>query len=99
MPSKAKPGWSTTAQVCAAGGVSAPTAFRWSQQGVLPPYVHGGKRGLTARWPLHTPDQAAWVRVQLDAGLTFAEIVTLLEAGVFRPSSCEDDSKDDISGR
>lgn len=89
MPSKAKPSWSTTAQVCAAAGISGPTAFRWSQKGVLPPYqkVHGGQRGLSARWPLDAPEQAAWVKEQLDAGHTFPEIVTMLAAGEFHPSS------------
>lgn len=86
--------------MCAAGGISAPTAFRWSQKGVLPPYqkVHGGQRGLSARWPLHAPEQAAWVKEQLDAGLTFAEIVALLEGGEFRPSPSVNAPEDEKSG-
>lgn len=65
------------------------TALGWSRRGVLPPYqrIHGGARGQSARWPLHAPAQAAWVRVRLDAGFTFAEIAAMLERGEFESSN------------
>lgn len=91
MPTGAKPRWATTAQVCEAAGISGPTAFRWSQKGVLPPYqkVHGGQRGLSARWPLHAPEQARWVKGLLDEGLTFDEIRDAIERGDFRAGRSE----------
>ena len=81
--------WATTAEVAAAGKITTVTAMDWSKRGVLPPYqrIHGGARGQTARWPLHAPEQAAWVRARLDAGFTFAEIRAMLEIGEFRASS------------
>lgn len=79
--------WATTTEVCEAGGISGPTAFRWAQKRVLPApqKVHGGQRGLSSRWPLHAPAQAAWVKAKLDRGFTFDEIRTALEAGEFKP--------------
>lgn len=79
--------WATTAEVCAAGGISGPTAFRWAQKGVLPApqKVHGGQRGLSSRWPLHAPAQAAWVKEKLDRGFSFEEIAAALAAGEFKP--------------
>ncbi len=61
------------------------TALDWVKRGVLPAYtvVYAGRRGRAARWPLHAPTQAVWVREQLDAGLTFAEIVELLSKNKF----------------
>lgn len=81
--------WATTAEVAAAARVSTVTVMSWSRRGVLPPYqrIHGGARGQTARWPLHAPEQAAWVRARLDAGFTFAEIADMLAAGDFKPST------------
>lgn len=75
----------TTAQVCAAAGISAPTALRWSKAGLLPPYerVHGGKRGQYARWPAHAPDQARWVKARLGELYSFEEIRSMLERGAF----------------
>ena len=80
--------WATTAEVAAAGKITTVTAMDWSKRGVLPPYqrIHGGARGQTARWPLHAPEQAAWVRARLDAGFTFAEIRGMLEADAFHPA-------------
>ena len=77
--------WATTAEVAAAARVTTVTALDWGKRGVLPAYtvVYAGRRGRAARWPLHAPAQAVWVREQLDAGLTFAEIVELLSKGGF----------------
>lgn len=79
--------WATSAEVAAAARVTTVTVLDWAKRGVLPAYtvVHGGRRGRAARWPLHAPAQAAWVRGQLDAGHTFAEIVERLAAGDFKP--------------
>jgi DNA-binding transcriptional MerR regulator len=81
--------WATTAEVCEAGGISGPTAFRWAQKGVLPApqKVHGGQRGLSSRWPLHAPAQAAWVKAKLDRGFTFEEIAGALAAGEYKAAS------------
>lgn len=78
----------TTAQVCAAAGISAATALRWSKAGLLPPYerVHGGKRGQFARWPAHAAEQAVWVKAKLEALLNFAEIASMLAEGEFEKS-------------
>lgn len=82
-----RPTYVTTAQVCAAAGISGPTALRWSKAGLLPPYerVHGGKRGQFARWPAHAAEQAAWVKAKLAELLSFDEIRGLLAEGEFRP--------------
>ena len=70
------PRWATTAQVAAAAGVTDSTVMKWAARGVLPAYqtVYGGRRGRSARWPLHAPEQARWVRSRLDQGWTFEEI-------------------------
>ncbi len=79
--------WATSAEVAEAAGVTTVTVLDWAKRGVLPAYtvVHGGRRGRAARWPLHAPAQAAWVRDQLDGGLTFAEIAERLASGAFKP--------------
>lgn len=46
----------------------------------------GARHGRSARWPLHAPEQAAWVRDRLEEGHTFEEIRAMLEAGEFKPS-------------
>lgn len=76
----------TTAQVAQAADVGEKTVLRWSKAGLLPPYqvIHGGVRARSARWPAHAPEQARWVREQLDAGLTFEEIAEKLAQGAFR---------------
>lgn len=60
--------------------------LRWSKIGLLPPYqvIHGGVRARSARWPEHAPEQARWVRVQIDQGMTFEEIGAALAKGAFR---------------
>ena len=77
--------WASTADVAAAARVTTVTALDWAKRGVLPAYtvVYAGRRGRAARWPLHAPAQAVWVRERLDAGLTFAEIAELLNKGGF----------------
>lgn len=77
--------WASTADVAAAARVTTVTALDWAKRGVLPTYtvVYAGRRGRAARWPLHAPAQAVWVRERLDAGLTFAEIAELLSKGGF----------------
>ncbi len=91
VPSIEDTRWATTAEVCAAGGISGPTAFLWGQKGVLPAprKVHGGQRGLSSRWPLHAPAQAAWVK--LDRGFSFEEIAAALAAGELKPSPSSED--------
>lgn len=87
MPGLDDTRWATTAEVCEASGISGPTAFRWAQKGVLPApqKIHGGQRGLSSRWPLHAPAQAAWVKARLDRGFTFEEIRSALDVGEFVP--------------
>ena len=77
--------WASTADVAAAARITTVTALDWAKRGVLPAYtvVYAGRRGRAARWPLHAPVQAVWVRERLDAGLTFAEIADLLSKGGF----------------
>ena len=77
--------WATTKQVADAAGVTDSTVMKWAARKVLPAYttVYGGARGRAARWPLHAPAQAVWVKSRLDQGLTFAEITELLAAGRF----------------
>lgn len=81
--------WATTKEVAAAAGVTDSTVMKWAGRGVLPAYttVYGGARGRAARWPLHAPAQAAWVKGKLDRGLTWDEIRALLAAGDFKPPS------------
>lgn len=78
----------TTDQVAAAADVGAKTVLRWSKLGLLPPYqvIRGGVRARSARWPAHAPEQARWVRVRIDTGLTFADILAELARGEFKPS-------------
>jgi len=87
--------WATTAEVCAAARISGPTAFRWGQKGVLPAprKVHGGQRGLSSRWPLHAPAQAAWVKEKLDRGFSFEEIAAALAAGEFKSAPASGDGQ------
>ena len=68
-------------------GLSRPTILRWARLGVLPApeMLNRGRRGRQTRWPEHTEAQARWVTTQLDAGLTFDEIVAALAAGQFKP--------------
>jgi len=58
----------------------------WVKRGVLPEpvVVNRGRQGRAARWPLHTPKQAAWVADKLEAGLTFEEIREALQRGDFK---------------
>lgn len=81
--------WATTEQVAAAAGVHETTVGRWLKLGLLPtPEVRNmGRRGRTTRWPLHAPEQARWVKAQLDAGFSFDEVRAALEAGEFVPSA------------
>lgn len=87
MPADAKFPWATTAEVCAAAEIVDSTAMKWSARGVLPPYViiSGGRRGRRARWPLHAPAQAAWVKAKLEQGYTFEDIQLALQQGEFTP--------------
>lgn len=80
--------WATTEEVANAGGVSSSAVMKWVTKEVLPGYVvqYGGRRGRSARWPLHAPAQAAWVRERLDEGLSFEEIRDALERGEFAPT-------------
>lgn len=81
--------WATTAEVCAAAGITDATAMRWSREHkVLPPYktISAGRHGRQARWPLHAPEQAAWVADLLKQGFTFEDIDKALKAGHFRPA-------------
>ena len=77
--------WATTEEVAKAAGVHQTTVGRWLKLGLLPaPEVRNmGRRGRTTRWPLHAPEQARWVKTQLDAGFSFDEVRTSLEAGEF----------------
>lgn len=78
--------WATTKEVAEAAGVTDSTVMKWAAKGVLPAYttVYGGARGRAARWPLHAPAQAAWVKARLDQGLTFSEVGELLARGEFK---------------
>jgi len=77
----------STEQLSEALGLSRTTLLRWARLGVLPAplMLHRGRRGRQTRWPEHTEAQARWVTQQLDAGLTFDEIVAALAAGQFKP--------------
>lgn len=80
--------WVTTADVARAAGVSEATILRWGRRGVLPKYEvhHGGVRGHVAQWPLHAPQQAAWVHEQLEARRSWEAIAAALERGEFKPT-------------
>lgn len=84
----------TTAEVAAAAQVHPATITRWVKQGLLPTpqIVNMGRWGRSTRFPLHAPEQARWVRTQLESGRTFAEIRSMLEAGAF-PQSPSGDAK------
>jgi hypothetical protein len=56
-----------------------------------PQKVHGGQRGLSSRWSLQAPAQAAWVKAKLDRGFTFEEIAAALTAGEFKPAPSSGD--------
>lgn len=79
----------TTSEVAAAAQVHPATITRWVKQGLLPTpqIVNMGRWGRSTRFPLHAPEQARWVRKQLESGRTFAEIRSMLETGAFHPSS------------
>ena len=79
----------TTQVVASAAAVHPSTISRWVALGVLPrpEIIYRGKRGKQTRWPAHAPEQAAWVKAQLDDGLTFDEIKAALARGDFRPAS------------
>jgi DNA-binding transcriptional MerR regulator len=81
--------WATTEEVATAAGITGSAVMKWAGKHVLPAYtvIYGGRRGRSARWPLHAVEQASWVRGQLDAGLSFEEIREMLERGEFKPSS------------
>ena len=84
-----RPKWPTTTEVAAAAGAHETTVGRWVKQGLLPtPTIinMGRRRGRTTRWPLHAPEQAAWVRARLDEGWTFPEVLEALARGEFKPS-------------
>lgn len=89
-----------TETVAKAAQVHASTISRWVALGLLPKpeIVFRGKRGKQTRWPRHAPEQAAWVRGRLDAGLTFDEIRAELERGVFRPQSSSEEPNEPKSG-
>lgn len=78
--------WVTTETVREAARVKAiSTVHTWVKRGILPEptIVNRGRKGRAARWPLHTPAQAAWVADQLDAGFTLDEIREALKRGDF----------------
>lgn len=79
--------WATTEEVATAAGITGSAVMKWAGKQVLPPYTvhYSGRRGRSARWPLHAPEQATWVRGQLDAGLSFEEIREALANGEFKP--------------
>lgn len=83
--------WATTEEVATAAGITGSAVMKWAGKQVLPAYTvhYSGRRGRSARWPLHAPEQASWVRVQLDAGLSFEEIREALANGEFKPSATE----------
>jgi hypothetical protein len=66
--------------------------MKWANKRVLPPYTvhYSGRRGRSARWPVYAPEQAAWVRAQLDAGHSFQEIREALANGEFKPSETDE---------
>lgn len=70
-------------------GLSRPTLLRWARLGVLPAPImlNRGRRGRQTRWAEHAEAQARWVLRQLDAGLTFDEILAALAAGHFTPEA------------
>lgn len=79
--------WATTEEVATAAGITGSAVMKWAGKQVLPAYTvhYSGRRGRSARWPLHAPEQATWVREQLDAGLSFDEIREALANGEFKP--------------
>lgn len=79
--------WATTEEVATAAGITGSAVMKWAVKLVLPAYTvhYSGRRGRSARWPLHAPEQASWVRGQLDAGLSFEEIREALANGEFKP--------------
>lgn len=83
--------WATTAEVCAAADIVDSTAMKWAARGVLPDYetVSAGRRGRSARWPLHAPAQAAWVAGLLRQGFTLEDIKQALKQGSFQPEDNE----------
>lgn len=51
----------------------------------MPTKVYRGRRGIALVWARYAPRQAAWVKRQLDAGLTISDVKAALERGEFRP--------------
>lgn len=93
-----RPKWPTTADVATAAGAHETTVGRWVKQGLLPaPTIvnMGRRRGRSARWALHAPEQAAWIRARLDDGWTFDEVREALERGEFKPSGHVADTSDE----
>jgi DNA-binding transcriptional MerR regulator len=76
----------TTPDVAKAAGVSDQTIRRWGAAGLLPTPVKAfrGRRGTVSQWPEGTIEQARWVLAELEAGLTFPQILAALEAGEYR---------------
>lgn len=85
MPTPAKV---TTQQVADAAGVTGRTISRWVKLGLLPApkVVYGARPGKQSFWPSHAPEQARWVRAQIDSGQTWQDVLAALEAGRFAPT-------------
>lgn len=81
--------WTTTAELAAAAQVHPATITRWVKLELLPKpeIVNMGRWGRSTRYPLYAPEQARWVRAQLERGRTFTEIREMLQRGDFKTES------------
>lgn len=79
----------TTQQVADAAGVTGRTISRWVKLGLLPApkVVYGARPGKQSFWPPHAPEQARWVRAQIDAGQSWQDVLAALGAGDFTPTT------------
>lgn len=86
MPAPAKV---TTQQVADAAGVTGRTISRWVKLGLLPApkVVYGARPGKHSFWSPQAPEQARWVRAQIDAGQSWQDVLAALEAGAFTPTA------------
>jgi len=78
-------------EIAQAAKTTPSTIRRWSKQGLLPPgtKVYRGRRGTGHVFPDTAVAQAVWVKAQLDAGRTVADVKLALQRGEFTPPKAE----------
>lgn len=90
----------TTQQVADAAGVTGRTISRWVKLGLLPAprVVYGARPGKHSFWSPEAPEQARWVRAQIDAGQSWQDVLSALKAGAFTPTAPDPSTESEPGG-